>query len=217
MRPLSERWPKPVLPIDGRPVIATLLREVAAAGLARAWVVTGHLAAQVEALVGDGSAFGLEALVVWQPERLGSGDAVRRALAAGAEPPLLAAASDTVFRPGDLEQALQRWVASGAPAGLGVRRGGRKGQTPVQVAGGLVTAIGGESPAERTGAPLWFMDDAVARTLDDLPGPPFELSRAFGDALERNVRIAALDVGPTRDLTRPEDVVLQNFPYLWRG
>jgi len=32
LRPLTERWPKPVLPIDGRPVIATLLRELAAAG-----------------------------------------------------------------------------------------------------------------------------------------------------------------------------------------
>ena len=33
LRPLTEQWPKPVLPIDGRPVIATLLRELAAAGL----------------------------------------------------------------------------------------------------------------------------------------------------------------------------------------
>ena len=32
LRPLTERWPKPVLPIDGRPVIGTLLRELAAAG-----------------------------------------------------------------------------------------------------------------------------------------------------------------------------------------
>ena len=31
LRPLTERWPKPVLPIDGRPVLATLLRELAAA------------------------------------------------------------------------------------------------------------------------------------------------------------------------------------------
>ena len=29
LRPLTERWPKPVLPIDGRPVLASLLRELA--------------------------------------------------------------------------------------------------------------------------------------------------------------------------------------------
>ena len=42
LRPLTERWAKPVLPIDGRPVLATLLREVAAAGFRRAWLVTGR-------------------------------------------------------------------------------------------------------------------------------------------------------------------------------
>lgn len=215
LRPLSERWPKPVLPIDGRPVIATLLRELADAGITSAWVVTGHLAENVEALVGDGSAFGLEARFARQPEQLGSADALGCALAAGAEPPLLATAADTVYRRGDLARAAERWLASGAPAGLGVRSGGGEGRTPVQVAGGLVAAIG-EGPATQTGAPLWFLDSELCAALADLPGPPFELARAFRDALTRDVRIAALELGPTRDLTRPEDVVLENFPYLWQ-
>src|SRR5919199_368579 len=55
LRPLSDVWPKPVLPIDGRPVVGTLLRELAAAGVTRATVVTGHLADQVERLLRDGS------------------------------------------------------------------------------------------------------------------------------------------------------------------
>ena len=44
LRPITERWPKPVLPIDGRPVLAVLLRELSAANLRRVWLVTGHLA-----------------------------------------------------------------------------------------------------------------------------------------------------------------------------
>ena len=48
LRPLTERWAKPVLPIDGRPVLAVLLRELADAELKRVWLVTGHLAEQVE-------------------------------------------------------------------------------------------------------------------------------------------------------------------------
>ena len=58
LRPLTERWPKPILPIDGRPVIATLLRDLASAGCDDVTVVTGHLAEKVEQLLGDGSAFG---------------------------------------------------------------------------------------------------------------------------------------------------------------
>jgi len=53
LRPVTERWPKPVLPIDGRPVIVTLLRALAEAGVERIWVVVGHLGDQVRALVGD--------------------------------------------------------------------------------------------------------------------------------------------------------------------
>src|SRR6185437_11346434 len=106
LRPLTERWPKPVLPIDGRPVIAVLLRELAAAGIGRATVVTGHLAEQVEALVGDGSAFGLD---------------VRRALGAGAAPPFLISAADTLFSPGDVAAFTAAFAASGAAGALAAR------------------------------------------------------------------------------------------------
>ena len=36
LRPLTERWAKPILPIDGRPVLATLLRELERAGFTSA-------------------------------------------------------------------------------------------------------------------------------------------------------------------------------------
>src|SRR5919106_437459 len=50
LRPLTEHYAKPVLPIDGRPVLATLLRELAGAGVGRVWLVTSHLAGQVGAV-----------------------------------------------------------------------------------------------------------------------------------------------------------------------
>jgi NDP-sugar pyrophosphorylase family protein len=106
LRPLTERWPKPILPIDGRPVIATLLRDLAAAGIEDVVVVTGHLAEQVEALVGDGSGFGLRVRFARQPGVLGSADTVQRAIAAGLEPPFLVCGADTVFEPG----AIPRFV-----------------------------------------------------------------------------------------------------------
>src|SRR5205085_9277866 len=77
LRPITERYAKPVLPIDGRPVIVTLLHELRAAGIERVTVVTGHLAEQVEALLD-----GLGVRFVRQPEPLGSADAVRRGLGA---------------------------------------------------------------------------------------------------------------------------------------
>jgi hypothetical protein len=41
------------------------------------------------------------------------------------------------------------------------------------------------------------------------------LAEAFTKALSEGSVIAALELGPTRDLTRPTDVILGNFPYLW--
>jgi glucose-1-phosphate thymidylyltransferase len=213
LRPLTERWPKPVLPIDGRPVLATLLRELRTVGFEEVTIVTGHLAEQVESLIGDGAPFGLRARIVRQPEPLGSADAVRRALEAGVRPPLLVTAADTVFTPGDIGRAVERWLGSGTAGGLGVRFGGRADQTPVRVGGGQVAEVGGER-SEYSAVPLWLLGDALAAALADIPGPPFEIARAVQDAIAAGNQILALELGPTRDLTRPADVVHHNFPYL---
>ena len=217
LRPLTERWPKPVLPIDGRPVIATVLRDLADAGILAATVVTGHLAEQVEELLGDGSAFGISVRFARQPEPLGSADAVRRALAAGASRPLLVVAADTVFERGALARAASEWLESGSPAGLAVRMSSEEGKTPVRVQGGRVAEIDAEAGGGLTAAPLWFLAEEVLPRLERVPGPPFELAAAFRGDEGAGIEIVALEVGPTRDLTRPEDVVVENFPYLWRS
>jgi NDP-sugar pyrophosphorylase family protein len=186
MRPLTERWPKPVLPIDGRPVIASLARELAAAGLRRVTVVTGHLAEQVETVLGDGRAFGLELGYVRQTSPDGSADAVRRALAAEVRPPLLVTAADTMFGPGDVRLFADAFASSGAAAAIAARRDG-------------------------TWAPLWGLSDLVTEVLEDLPGPPYELLRAVERA---GVEVAPIEIGNTRDLTNPLDLVKENFSYL---
>jgi NDP-sugar pyrophosphorylase family protein len=221
LRPLTERWAKPVLPVDGRPVLATLLRELVDARPETVWLVTGHLAEQVEALAGDGSAFGLPVRTVRQPEPLGSADAVRRALDAGAAPPLLVAGADTVFAPGDLAAARDAWEASGAAGGLGVRPLAPKEvgeRTRVRAEDGRLAAFGQETHtadgAVLTGAPLWFLSASLADRIAAVPGPPFELAAAFEAALADGDDVAALPLGPTRDLTRPADLVARNFPYL---
>jgi hypothetical protein len=43
---------------------------------------------------------------------------------------------------------------------------------------------------------------------------PFELASAFQGAIDAGERVAGIQIGPTRDLTTPEDLLLENFPYL---
>ena len=180
MRPLSEHWPKPVLPVDGKPVVVTLVHELAAI-CGRIVVVTGHLAEQVEALVAP-LPYPVE--FVRQPPGQGSADAVHRARP---RPPYLVLAADNVYEPG----AIARFAAEAA-------------------ASDGATAYSGE---ER--APLWFVGAKVHEHLDPLPGePPYELQEVFRLAVAAGARVSAIQVGGTRDLTTPVDVLRENFPYL---
>ena len=216
LRPLTERWAKPVLPIDGRPVISVLLRELARAGCAPVWVVTGHLAEQVEGLVGDGSAFGLELRTVRQPQALGSADAVQRALDAGARLPAVVSAADTVFGAGDVERFVQVFRETDDAGAVAVRRapapgGRRKG---VRRSGERIVALWDEDPASVwTSAPLWGLRANVARRLCR-DQPPYELGNAFQAAIDGGESVRAIEIGKTRDLTDPLDLVEENFPYL---
>jgi NDP-sugar pyrophosphorylase family protein len=216
LRPLTERWAKPVLPIDGRPVIAVLLRELAAAQCEDVWVVTGHLAAQVEGLVGDGSAFGVRVRFVRQPGVLGSADAVQRALGEGADVPLVVSAADTVFGTGDVARFAEAFSKSDAVGAVAVRTepGRESGRLGVAREGERIVRLGDEDPsAVWTPAPLWALRDGVARQLCQ-DRPPYELGNAFQSAIDAGETVMAVEIGKTRDLTDPLDLVEENFPYL---
>ena len=180
MRPLTEHWPKPVLPIDGKPVVVTLVHQVATV-CERIVVVTGHLAEQVETLVAP---LTYDIGFVRQPPGQGSADAVLRA---HARPPYLVLAADTVYAPG----AIERFAAQAAAYD------------------GAVAYAGG------TRAPLWFVGPRVHEQLEPLPGnPPYELLDVFKRADDAGASISAIQVGRTRGLTSPVDLVRENFPYL---
>ena len=206
LRPLTERYAKAVLPVDGKPVIAQLVRELVAAGCPRVTVVTGHLGEQVQRLLGDGSAYGVALRYVLQPQADGSADAVRRA---GEEPPYLVLAADTVFPAGAIASFAHSAPSAGA---IAVRRGQER--LPVRVRAGLVERVlDPNGPGPFSGAPLWAVGAPVHERLC-LDNPPWELGNAFQAAIDAGAQIAAIEIGPTRDLTAPLDVLEQNFPYL---
>ena len=211
LRPLTERWPKPVLPIDGLPVVVTTVHELAAAGCAPIVVVTGHLREQVEALLAP---LPYDIRFALQPEPLGSADAVARAEAG---PPYVVTAADTKYAPGDLA----RFVAAGrgTDGAVAVRiQPGRPDHTRIHVEDGRVLrVVAPGAPGAWTAAPLWYVGERVGARLLPLPGaPPHELSAVFQLAIDEGAVVSAIQVGPTRDLTAPADLVRENFPYLAR-
>jgi CTP:molybdopterin cytidylyltransferase MocA len=206
LRPLTDRYAKPVLPIDGRPVLASLLRELAHAGCPTVTVVTGYLASQVEQLGGDGRAFGLRLRYARQPSPDGSTDAV---LAAGLQAPYLVLGADTLFAKGDVGRFTAAWLSSDAAGALAVTA--QPGT--VRLGDGLVVEVLGELGV--AGAPLWAVGERLAPYVERRPGNvPWELATAFQQAVDAGERVAGIQIGAIRSLTAPVDLVRENFPYL---
>jgi len=59
MRPLTDRTPKPLLPVAGKPLIVWHLERLARAGIRDIVINHAHLGGQIEALLDDGSAWGV--------------------------------------------------------------------------------------------------------------------------------------------------------------
>lgn len=70
MRPLTDHTPKPLLPVGGRPLIVWHVERLAAAGFRDLVINHAHLGAQIEALLGDGDAWGVR--IRYSPEPAGA-------------------------------------------------------------------------------------------------------------------------------------------------
>jgi MurNAc alpha-1-phosphate uridylyltransferase len=70
MRPLTDTCPKPLLCVAGKPLLVWHLERLARAGFREVVINHAHLGAQIEALLGDGAAWGLS--IAYSPEPVGA-------------------------------------------------------------------------------------------------------------------------------------------------
>lgn len=81
LRPITEKIPKALVDVAGKPFVVRQLDYLRRQGITRVVLCLGYLGEQVEAVVGDGSAFGLEVRYSWDgPRLLGTGGALKQAL-----------------------------------------------------------------------------------------------------------------------------------------
>ena len=81
LRPLTERIPKSLVEVAGRPFVEHQLALLQRAGVTDVVLLVGHLGEPVRDALGNGSRWGLRAQCVFDgPAALGTGGALRRAL-----------------------------------------------------------------------------------------------------------------------------------------
>jgi len=94
LRPMVSDVPKPLAPLDGRPFLDYLLASLERQGVTEAVIATGHLSAQIEAVIGTRRGR-MRVRYAVEREPLGTGGALRNALSQIREFPAVALNGDT--------------------------------------------------------------------------------------------------------------------------
>ncbi len=99
LRPLTDRTPKPMLPVAGVPFVAHQVARAAAAGVDRVVLAVAYRAADFERYVPELSAFGAQVDLVLEPSPLGTAGALRHVsglLTSGPDDPVVVVNGDVL-------------------------------------------------------------------------------------------------------------------------
>lgn len=94
LKPLTERTPKPLLEVGGKPLIAHQIEKLAAAGIEVIVINLHHLGEQIEQQIGDGSRFGTRIIYSREEELLETGGGIVKALPELGDTPFLVLSAD---------------------------------------------------------------------------------------------------------------------------
>ena len=94
MRPLTDKLPKPLLPVAGKPLIVHHIERLAAAGFRELVVNHAYLGEMIESRLGTGSQWGVEIRYSPEEQALETGGGIFRALPILGESPFLVVNGD---------------------------------------------------------------------------------------------------------------------------
>lgn len=109
MRELTQEIPKPMLKVQGRPILEHILNGIKDAGITEIFIVTGFRADVVEGYFGDGSQWGLKIQYGRQVVQDGTGKAPELAKAFVGQDDFLLTYGDILVRPETYQQMLKRF------------------------------------------------------------------------------------------------------------
>ena len=227
MRELTQAIPKPMLKVQGKPILEHIVEGIAAAGICEIFVVTGHCAETIENHFGDGSRWNLRLACGRQAIQDGTGKAPEPAREFVGESPFLLTYGDILVRPETYRQMVQRYHEGSFSGVITVTRGedvtkGGLNFFDDQFCLRRIVEKPGPRQVEqlrREGwiqpdQPVWYnagiyifkplLFEHIAR-LQKSPRGEYELTDAVNGMLAANHRIAGLEIqGPWVDVRDPE-------------
>lgn len=217
LRPLTEKVPKPMLPIGGRPILEQIIESFADQGFVRFTLSVNYLGEIIREHFGDGRALGVEIDYIEEPERMGTAGALSL-LPERPEEPVIVMNGDllTSVR---FDALLRFHQETGATATLCAR------QFDMQVPYGVIDADGTrlrgivEKPVHRhfVNAGIYVLSPAVFDGLDrgqslDMPDLLSGLARSETTVSVFPIREYWLDIGRMEDLELARNEHGREFP-----
>lgn len=120
LKPLTERIPKPLLPVAGRPCIDYVLKSLAEAGFREIIIATSYMSDRVMKRIGDGGDYDASILYSFEATPAGTAGAVKRVADFIGEP--FVVASGDVLADVDIRRLFQFHEKRGATATMALTR-----------------------------------------------------------------------------------------------
>ncbi|MES9970847.1 MAG: N-acetylmuramate alpha-1-phosphate uridylyltransferase MurU [Candidatus Thiodiazotropha sp.] len=206
MRPLTDKLPKPLLPVAGKPLIVHHIERLAAAGYQELVINHAHLGEMIESTLGDGSAWGVEIRYSAEAVALETGGGIYHALPLLGKEAFLVVNGDIwceldfsqlTLKQGDMAHLVLVPNPEHHPQGDFQLRQGRVGQ-------------GGESRLTFSGIGVYD-----PRLFASCRAGVFPLAPLLRDAMERGLvsgecfRGVWMDIGTPQRLSQLEQLILQ--------
>lgn len=210
LRPLTDRLPKPLLPVASRPMIEYTLAWLVSAGIRQVMINLHHHGDLIRNALGSGERFGAEISYSEEPTILGTGGGLKRVERFFADEPFLVINADilTAF---DLNGVIHAHLAKRPLATLVVRRDpdvARYGALGIDESGRIRRFLGrgGESAAPLEDVMFTGIHVIDPRVLEALPPNVFSpITDAYITIVERGDPIRGLLTdAPWIDIGTPE-------------
>ncbi len=228
MFPFSERFPKPILPIGGRPLISFQLESLAEIGIRKVIIVIGHLGYEIVRALGDGKKWGVEIEYVEQEETLGIAHAVGQ-LERIVDKPFMLFLGDIFFETDNLGLMLRLYREEGADCVVAVKE--EKDPSAIkrnfavhEDENGVIRRVIEKPRNPRTnlkGCGLYLLDlsffDAVRRTPRTALRDEYEITDSIQIFVDYGYKVmAARVVKEDLNLSFPHDLLDLNLHFLER-
>lgn len=205
--PLTNDCPKPMLPVGGRPILETILKNFADHGFHRFYISVNHKSEMITNHFGDGSKWNVSIKYLHEGEQLGTAGALSL-IPDPPEEPLIVMNGDVLTKV-NFRHLLNFHVQESATATMCIR------EFEFQVPYGVITVKGRqifaieEKPTQRyfVNAGIYILDPKVLGFVS--ASRKIDMPELFKTVIERNLSTAVfplreywVDVGQHRDLLR---------------